>query len=191
MKDFSRLGTLQAVTCTLKVVISKKWREIYTWIWNIIWPIYLCHFQWPWMTLKVIQLMQNLSNAIRRTFVRHLAWFWLTCASRSPSSIAELLVEWHLHIVAVWCNGNVVGLSAKLQSVYTLQPDVQLVVQPVVKCKHYLWIKHFEFIQASKDVYDVIASQHAIVWTVDDVTCLIEWIFWPAGGTAGVNALKA
>jgi len=28
--DFSRFGTLQAVTFTLKVVVSKKWREIDT-----------------------------------------------------------------------------------------------------------------------------------------------------------------
>jgi len=28
--DFSRLGALQAVTYTLKVVVSKKWREIDT-----------------------------------------------------------------------------------------------------------------------------------------------------------------
>ena len=30
VKDFSWLGTLQAVTCTVKVVVSKKWREIDT-----------------------------------------------------------------------------------------------------------------------------------------------------------------
>jgi len=38
---------------------------------------YSCHFQWPWMTLKVIRLMQDLSviNAIRRTCVRYLARF--------------------------------------------------------------------------------------------------------------------
>ena len=30
MTDFSRLGTLQAVTCTVKVVVSKKWCEIDT-----------------------------------------------------------------------------------------------------------------------------------------------------------------
>ena len=30
MTDFSRLGALQAVTYTLKVVASKKWREIDT-----------------------------------------------------------------------------------------------------------------------------------------------------------------
>jgi len=30
MTDFSRLGALQAVTCILKVVVSKKWREIDT-----------------------------------------------------------------------------------------------------------------------------------------------------------------
>jgi len=33
--------------------------------------------QFP-MTLKVIRLMQDLSNAIRRTLVRHLAQFYLT-----------------------------------------------------------------------------------------------------------------
>jgi len=30
------------------------------------------------VTLEVIRLMQDLSNAIRRTSVRHLAWFILT-----------------------------------------------------------------------------------------------------------------
>jgi len=30
MKDFSRLGTLQAVTYAVKVVVSKKWHEIDT-----------------------------------------------------------------------------------------------------------------------------------------------------------------
>ena len=35
---------------------------------SIIWLIYSCHLQWLWMTLKVIRLMQDLSNAIRRTF---------------------------------------------------------------------------------------------------------------------------
>ena len=30
MTDFSRLGALQAVTYTLKVIVSKKWREIDT-----------------------------------------------------------------------------------------------------------------------------------------------------------------
>jgi len=30
MKDFSRLGALQTVTYTVKVLVSKKWREIGT-----------------------------------------------------------------------------------------------------------------------------------------------------------------
>jgi len=30
MKDFSRLGAIQAVTYTVKVVVSEKWREIDT-----------------------------------------------------------------------------------------------------------------------------------------------------------------
>jgi len=51
MKDFSRLGPLQAVTYTVKVVVSKKWRKVdrhcyYTpLIVGIIWFTYLCHFQ--------------------------------------------------------------------------------------------------------------------------------------------------
>jgi len=50
MADFSRLGALQAVTYTLKVVVSKKWHEIDTLllytplIGTIIMLIYLCHF---------------------------------------------------------------------------------------------------------------------------------------------------
>ena len=48
--DFSRLGALQTVTYTVKVVVSKKWREtdtllLHTTIGSIIWPIYSCHFQ--------------------------------------------------------------------------------------------------------------------------------------------------
>ena len=42
---------------------------------SIILPIYSCHLQWPWMTLKVIRLMQDLLSAIRQIFARHLAWF--------------------------------------------------------------------------------------------------------------------
>jgi len=65
-QTFRGIGALQAVTYTLKVVVSKKWREIdallfvrpYTSrIGSIIWSIYSCHFQWPWMTLTVICLM--------------------------------------------------------------------------------------------------------------------------------------
>ena len=59
---------------------------------SIILPIYSCHFQWPSMTLKVTRIMQSLSNAIRRTFVRHLARFNWRGASRGPSAIAKLLV---------------------------------------------------------------------------------------------------
>ena len=44
------------------------------------------------MTLKVIRLLQDLSNAIRRTFVRHLARFELT---RRVARSLELLVKTH------------------------------------------------------------------------------------------------
>jgi len=50
---------------------------------RILWPN-SCHFQWPWMTLKVIRMLQDLSNAIRRTFLWHFALFQLTwCIARS------------------------------------------------------------------------------------------------------------
>jgi len=41
------------------------------------------------MTLKVIRLMQHLSNAIRRTFVRYLARFNWHGASRGPRSLGD------------------------------------------------------------------------------------------------------
>jgi len=57
--DSARLGALQAVTYPVKMVVSKKWCEIDTLllIGGIMWPIYLCHIQWPypWMTLNAIQ----------------------------------------------------------------------------------------------------------------------------------------
>jgi len=50
MTDFSRLGALQAVTYTVKVVVSKKWREIDTLLLHTTnrkyhMAIYSCHFQ--------------------------------------------------------------------------------------------------------------------------------------------------
>jgi len=48
--------------------------------------------QFP-MTLKVIRMLQDLSNATRRTSVRHFTRFQpAVCESRGPSAIAELLV---------------------------------------------------------------------------------------------------
>ena len=45
---------------------------------SVVLRIYSCHFQWPWMTPKVTRLLQDLSDAIRRAFVRHFALFQLT-----------------------------------------------------------------------------------------------------------------
>jgi len=45
---------------------------------KFIWPIDSCHFQWPWTTLKVIRLLQDLWTAIRLTCVRRFARFQLT-----------------------------------------------------------------------------------------------------------------
>jgi len=58
---------------------------------SVVWSVHL-RGQWPWVTLKVIGLLQDLSNAIWRTLVRHFAWFKWHCTSRVPSAIAELLV---------------------------------------------------------------------------------------------------
>jgi len=64
-KDFSRLGTLQAVKYTVKKrykidsLLETTNRKYH-------------------MTLKVIRLLQDLSNAIGRTFVRHFTRFQLT-----------------------------------------------------------------------------------------------------------------
>ena len=72
---------LKAVTYIVNVVagLSKKWCRIDTpLIESIIWSIDLCHLQWPWMTLNVIRQLQDLSNAIQQTFVRHSARFQVT-----------------------------------------------------------------------------------------------------------------
>ena len=83
MTYFSRLFVLQAVTYIVKVVVSKKWREIDTLLLHTTNSKYHMAYLFmpfpmtftPWMTLKVIRAMQYLPNAIRRTFVRHLAQF--------------------------------------------------------------------------------------------------------------------
>jgi len=71
MKYFSGLGDLQAVMYTAKVVVSKKWCEIVMLLLHITNKKYhMAYLFMPFpMTLKVIRLMQDLSNAIRRTFV--------------------------------------------------------------------------------------------------------------------------
>ena len=80
---------------------------------SIIWPIDSCHFQRPWMTSKVIHLLQGLSNTIRWTCVRHFTRFQLNWhgASRCPSAIAEFLVTYWYSIFTLgmrpvlWRNG--------------------------------------------------------------------------------------
>ena len=84
MTDFSSLGALQAVTYmyTVKVVLSKKRRETNTLLLhttNRKYHMAYLFVSFP-MTLHDLEghrlrLNQDLSNAIRRTFVRHLARF--------------------------------------------------------------------------------------------------------------------
>ena len=90
MKDFSRLPPIGAVTYTVKVVVSKKWCKIDTLLLHTTNRKYR-YVPFP-KTVEVIRLLQDLSNAIRRTFVRHLARFQLTRRVARPSAIAELLV---------------------------------------------------------------------------------------------------
>ena len=78
MTDFSRLGILQAVTYTLKEVVSKKWHEIDTLFLHTTNRKY--HVAYLLVTFPVTLddlgcLMRFLSDAIRRKFVRHLARF--------------------------------------------------------------------------------------------------------------------
>jgi len=76
MKDFFRLGTLQAVTYTVKVVVSKKWHEIDTLLLYTTNRKYhiACLFVPFSMTLENLEGHSpnaGLINAIRQTFVRH------------------------------------------------------------------------------------------------------------------------
>ena len=56
------------------MVVSKKWREIDT---NRKYHMAYLFVPFPVALddVEVIRLMQDLSNAIPRTFVQHLAWF--------------------------------------------------------------------------------------------------------------------
>ena len=96
-----KLGPLWAVTYTVKLVISKKSCKIDTLL-VIVWPIDLCHFQWPCLTLKVTRLLRDLSNAIWWTFVQHFARFQLArCVAWSHgNSWASFFLQadcWLLH----------------------------------------------------------------------------------------------
>jgi len=83
VKDFSRLGPLQAIMHT--VVVSKKWREIDTLLLhstNRKYHMTYLFVPFP-MTLDDLESHSRDAglikcNTIRRTFVRHLARFSLT-----------------------------------------------------------------------------------------------------------------
>jgi len=62
-----------AVTYTVKVVVSKKWCEIDTLLLHTTNRKYHMAYRFvPFqVTLNVIRLLQDLSYAVRRTFVRH------------------------------------------------------------------------------------------------------------------------
>jgi len=87
---FKATPPIGAVTYTVKVVVSKKWCKRDTLLLHTTNRKYR-YVPFP-KTVEVIRLLQDLSNAIRRTFVRHLARFQLTRRVARPSAIAELLV---------------------------------------------------------------------------------------------------
>jgi len=76
MTDFSRLGALQAVTYTLKVVVSKKWRETDTLLLHTTDRKYRTAYLFVPFPVTLDDPEGHspnagLINAIRRTFVRH------------------------------------------------------------------------------------------------------------------------
>jgi len=75
MTDFSRLGALQAVTYTLKVVVAKKWRELDTLLLHATNGKYHMAYLFVPFPMTLDDLEGHSPNAIRRTFVLHLALF--------------------------------------------------------------------------------------------------------------------
>jgi len=58
----------------------------------LIWPIHCQQFRWPWVTLKVMHLIQAFENAVFRTVVQQLTRFQLTYSAASGlSATAEPL----------------------------------------------------------------------------------------------------
>ena len=75
MTDFSRLDALQAVTYTLKVVVAKKWRELDTLLLHATNGKYHMAYLFVPFSMTLDDLEGHSPNAIRRTFVQHLALF--------------------------------------------------------------------------------------------------------------------
>jgi len=75
MTAFSRLGILQAVTYTVKVVVQKKWREIDTLLLHSTNEKYHIAYLFVPVPMNLDALEGHSPNASRRTFVRHLARF--------------------------------------------------------------------------------------------------------------------
>jgi len=99
IKDFSRLGVLQAVRYTVKVVVSKKWREIDTLLLhttNRKYHIAYLFVPFP-MTLENLEGHSPNAGLIKCNSTNICATFSTVLtehgASRGPSAIAELLVS--------------------------------------------------------------------------------------------------
>jgi len=80
LKDFSRLGFLQAVMYTVKLVVSKKWHEIDTLLLHTIRKYYMTYLFVPFpMTLNDLESHSPVAGHIsynnRQIFVRHDARF--------------------------------------------------------------------------------------------------------------------
>jgi len=90
LKDFSRLGPLQAVMYTVKLVVSKKWHEIDTLLVHTIRKYYMTYLFVPaygdrsfavsgplgWNSLPVAL---RSSDVTEETFRRHLKTFLFNC----------------------------------------------------------------------------------------------------------------
>ena len=100
MTDFSRLGALRAVTYTLKVVVSKKWREIDTLLLHTTNRKYHMAYLFVPFPMNLDDLESYSPNAglIKCNSTNICAIFSTVFTvsdgvSRGPSAIAELLVN--------------------------------------------------------------------------------------------------
>ena len=94
MKHFSRLGPLQAVTYTIKVVVSKKWCKIDTLLLHTTDRKYRIAYRfWPFLvTLRSFAHCRTYQMQFGEHLCNISHDFYCHNVSHSPLAIAELLV---------------------------------------------------------------------------------------------------